>query len=93
MADDEEHRDVRRYREHSSLTREQVRQMELRDAELFGVDSKGGKFAALEKLVMIHDEKIERLETFRIKMIVWGSVLVTVGGILAGIASRFIDRL
>jgi len=77
----------------SDLRTKTVRDMQLRDAEMFGVDGKGGRFAAMEDDVKDHGERLVVLETFKIKAMVLGSIALVFGGIVASLISKFIDRL
>lgn len=68
-------------------------QLRLHDAEIFGVDGKGGRFGAMEATVKEHDAKIDELIGFRGRVILLGTVVTTAGGILAGLGFKALEWL
>lgn len=58
--------------------------------ELFGRDGKSGRFGDLERAVNGLVESVKSIEQFRQKAVIWGSVLVTLGGALVVIAEAAI---
>lgn len=66
--------------------------LELLLAEYFGRDGDAGRFKALEDAVREHSVAIDSLKTFRTKTLVWGSVAIGIGGVVAGILAHLITR-
>lgn len=71
----------------------QILALRLHDAEIFGVDGKGGRFAALEATVKEHSSKITELTEFKGRVILLGTVVTTAGGILAGLGFKALEWL
>jgi hypothetical protein len=74
--------------ETSANTRNTLRDLELRAAELFGTDGRGGRFKVMEDTLREHGYELEELKTFRTKAVLLGTIAMTLGGIIAGIAAK-----
>ena len=63
-----------------------IRDLEVRQGEMFGADGHGGRFASVEAMVRVHDTKIDTLEVLRWKLM----GMMTLGGIIAGFVAWLI---
>lgn len=73
--------DLERARQKFSIDH-RIRRLENRDAELHGVDGRGGRFNSMEGDVKDHDVRITSLETLRWKLA--GAVMLG-GGVVAAV--------
>lgn len=71
---------------------ERIRMSELRDAEWFGVDGKGGTLAAMQAKVNEHDHEIEDLKMFKARALWTVSIVGTIGGVIAAAVMWVIGR-
>lgn len=89
---------ARHEREHERERR--LRRIEERQAEWFGEDGRGGRLSTMQADIKEHGEAIERqggqlsqLIELKGRLLLLGSVAVTIGGALAAIAFKIIDHV